>query len=457
MKLEPKCPYVLQSLTDDTHPNRDQSRMPRPFTFIHAADLHLDTPFSGIERNASAELAAKLRDATLDAFDRLVELCLETGAAFLVIAGDLCDAPERGIRAQTRLRRGFEKLHAAGTPVFIAAGNHDPLPNQASGGWATLARWPDSTHFFKSQAGHFAVERDGETLALVHGISYPKKEVETDLAAKLKRLPDDVFQVGVVHATLGEANAAGAHKPYAPTTMKTLIDSQLDYWALGHVHTRAVLRTDAPTVAYPGNIQALSSRETGPRGAYVVRVDDVGAVELEFAPLDSVRFAKAQTTIDGLADTSQLVLALADHLERIKGESDGRDVIVKLTLTGSGPLYAELSHTGALADLLEAVRDGEEGGEPLVWVAALRNRTSPVLDLDALRGQATLPATLLEKAERLAADEGALRTFAGEAFKDLLTTKSRTKMMEPDGAELLDELAQARDRALAHLAAGEDQ
>ena len=56
------------------------------FRFVHAADLHLDTPFEGLART-SPEVAAALRDASLDAFDALVELTLREDAAFLVIAG----------------------------------------------------------------------------------------------------------------------------------------------------------------------------------------------------------------------------------------------------------------------------------------------------------------------------------------------------------------------------------
>ena len=46
------------------------------FQFLHAADLHLDTPFSGMQR-VDARLAATLRDATTQAFKNLVAAALE--------------------------------------------------------------------------------------------------------------------------------------------------------------------------------------------------------------------------------------------------------------------------------------------------------------------------------------------------------------------------------------------
>ena len=69
------------------------------FRFLHAADLHLDTPFTGMRR-VDASLVATLRDATTRAFDNLVNAALEHSVAFVVIAGDIYDGPERGVRAQ---------------------------------------------------------------------------------------------------------------------------------------------------------------------------------------------------------------------------------------------------------------------------------------------------------------------------------------------------------------------
>jgi DNA repair exonuclease SbcCD nuclease subunit len=79
------------------------------FRFVHAADLHLDTPFEGVAK-AAPEVGDALREASLEALDRLVALTLDEGAAFLVLAGDIYDGAERGVRAQLRRRRGVERV-----------------------------------------------------------------------------------------------------------------------------------------------------------------------------------------------------------------------------------------------------------------------------------------------------------------------------------------------------------
>ena len=62
--------------------------------FVHAADLHIDSPLRNLSRYDGAP-AERIRRATRQALENLVELCLEEGAELLVIAGDLYDGEWR--------------------------------------------------------------------------------------------------------------------------------------------------------------------------------------------------------------------------------------------------------------------------------------------------------------------------------------------------------------------------
>jgi len=130
------------------------------FRFVHAADLHLDTPFKGL--TATDDLVAEaLRDASLDAFDNLVQLAIGCKAAFVLLAGDIYDGESRGVRAQLRFLRGLENLSSANIKVFVVHGNHDPL-----GGWSAIRQWPAGvTIFGHSDVECHSVQRDGQTLA----------------------------------------------------------------------------------------------------------------------------------------------------------------------------------------------------------------------------------------------------------------------------------------------------
>ena len=101
------------------------------------------------------------RDATTRAFDNLVNAALEHSVAFVVIAGDIYDGPERGVRAQLAFRNGLDRLAQAGIPSFVVHGNHDPLED----GWSAIRQWPDGVTVFGSESVATApVERDGQTL-----------------------------------------------------------------------------------------------------------------------------------------------------------------------------------------------------------------------------------------------------------------------------------------------------
>ena len=107
------------------------------FSFIHTADLHLDSPFSGL-RQVDGEIASLLKDATFRAFDNVVELALKNEVDFLLVAGDVYDAADRSLRAQLKFADGLKKLANGGIRSFVCHGNHDPLD-----GWIASLQWPE--------------------------------------------------------------------------------------------------------------------------------------------------------------------------------------------------------------------------------------------------------------------------------------------------------------------------
>src|SRR5580658_3317530 len=206
----------------------------RDFCFVHAADLHLDTPFEGV-RASAPDVAEALADASLAAFDSIVALALSRQAAFLVVAGDVYDGPDRGVRAQLRFHRGLEQLDAAGIRTFVVHGNHDPVDT----GWSAVRRWPPGVTIFPSGAvGEERVEVGGETIACVQGISYPRRDVRENLALRFGRPRGGALSVGVLHCNVGSTSE---HADYSPCTIDDLLTAGISYWALGHVHRHAVL------------------------------------------------------------------------------------------------------------------------------------------------------------------------------------------------------------------------
>ena len=55
--------------------------------FLHASDLHLDSPLRGLERYEGAPVE-EVRGATRRAFENMVQCALREKVDFVVIAGD---------------------------------------------------------------------------------------------------------------------------------------------------------------------------------------------------------------------------------------------------------------------------------------------------------------------------------------------------------------------------------
>jgi DNA repair exonuclease SbcCD nuclease subunit len=399
----------------------------KPFRFIHAADLHLDSPFRGLA-GLPEGIRERLRESTFHALERMVRLAFEQRADFVVIAGDVYDAADRSLRAQIRFQRAMEQLADYGIPAFVVHGNHDPL----DGRMARL-RWPETVRFFDSrEVGCYPAETgDRGTVAYVYGISYGTSAVTENLAAKFQ--PDDspVYKIGLLHANV---DGDPLHDNYAPCRIRDLADKRIDYWALGHVHNRQVLH-EYPHMVYPGNIQGRHIRETGEKGCYIVDVDAGGATCLTFHSLDSVRWFRRRISIDGLETEQQLKEAVEDELERVREEAGGRASVVRLELHGRGPLHARFQREPLLDELAfewraqEARLTEASAAYPFVWIETVDDRTGAEIDKSALMAQQNFLGDLLRMSAELASDSDRFETFAEEALAPMMNHPALRKLL----------------------------
>lgn len=382
------------------------------FRFIHAADLHLDTPFQGLSA-ADPAVAGVLRDASLEAFGELVKLAIEREAAFVLLSGDIYDGADRGVRAQLEFLRGLERLSSRGIETFIVHGNHDPLS-----GWSAIRNWPAGVTVFGSREVECReVVRDGATLARVYGISYARQDVSENLARRFSRKPAGGLHVGLLHCNVGNNSQ---HERYAPCELADLLNAGMDYWALGHVHQRGILN-DRPFVVYPGNLQGRSPKpsECGPKGAMLVEADTDGVRDVTFVPLDKARFVQAELDVSAAEDLPGLRRLLEDHAQTIRDENEGRHLVLRLSLTGRPAARADLRREGALDELLNDLRRQYASDRPMLHWESLADRTRMELDMDAIRDRGDFACEVLAFADELSADANALDEFLKKHLRDL--------------------------------------
>ena len=390
--------------------------------FIHAADLHLDSPFRGLA-HTSTKLRDELQAATLGAFARVVDHTIESNADFLLLAGDLYDSKDRSLRALVAFRRQMERLAERDISVYIVHGNHDPL-----NGWGSEFQLPPNVTTFTGKPATEPVIRRGKEIARVTGISYARERVTENLASSMKPDSDSPYSVGLLHA-----NVAGqtGHADYAPVTLDELSSSGFDYWALGHVHTRSILAQEPATVVYPGNPQGRNPREPGPRGCLQVDINRNGDAHLSFVETNLARWTHLEIPIQTHTRMDALVDALLEEGRTAAATFRG-PTVARCTLRGSGPLHSDLQRDGMAEELSEQLRT-------VLPVESLRIATGPVLDFESLTRTETLVADFLKLADR-ALEDPELRKKLSDSLEPLFR---RRDMTLPDDVKLREWMERA--------------
>jgi exonuclease SbcD len=341
------------------------------FRFVHAADLHLDAPFHGLRRTSPA-ITQALGQAPLAAWDALVQLTIDQNAAFLLLAGDICDGAERTIRAQARLLAGLQRLAAHGIRTFIVRGDEDP-----AGLWPGIRQWPDLVHCFGAHdIESVRVTVAGATVATIHGISHSVGK-PTNHARRFRRGPDAGLHIGLLHASMGRIGEVAACDHCELGDLET---SGMDYWALGHHHRYQRYSDRRPWIVYPGTLQgrSLHGDETGPKGAVVVTVTD-GAIDSATShALDAVRLTRAEVDTANLATSSDLRQVLPAVATRLRGEAQGRPVVACALLQGRRPAWAGPRLVNSLWDeVLQDARRDQTGEQPFVWWDSVLDMMDP--------------------------------------------------------------------------------
>ena len=402
------------------------------FRFIHAADLHLDSPFTGIRAAAPENVAAALYSATFDAYRNIIDLCVAERVDALLVAGDIYDGMDRSLRAQRAFIDGLRSLDATGIRSFVCHGNHDPLD-----GWEARLDYPDGCHRFGPDFEAVPIFPDEPDRALVYGISYPTRDVYDNLVSRLGLVDESAFTIGLLHANVGGNTD---HALYAPCSLDDLAQSGIDYWALGHVHTRQVSCASAlPRWCIPAIRRGRHPNETGARGVYLVEVDDTGSVSLDFRPTDTVRWERVSIDISALETEQDLLNEIDDAMQNLLDGAEGRSVVVRMTLAGRGELNRFLGQPGAVDDLLAGVNEQWAERLPFVWCERIEDETAAAIDRDALRSGEDFLAEVLRTADQLREEPASLHAELADLYQHRRFRQHLAGLTDEEMATLLDE------------------
>jgi len=300
--------------------------------FIHAADIHLDSPLRGLARYEGAPVD-EIREASRRALINLVQLAIEEKVDFVILSGDVFDSDWKDYSTGLFFISQMARLNQAKVRVYWASGNHDAIsPISRS------LKLPDNVNVFSTR--HFDSMRLEDVGTVIHGRSFSSRAVEEDWVPSFPKPVKDAFNIGILHTSL---SGYAGHDTYAPCSLESLVNKGYQYWALGHVHKGSVL-CENPRIVFPGNIQGRHIRETGAKGCWLVSFEDDEVTEADFCELDVVRWYSLAIDADG-SNGDDVFSKFKDQISDVLADAGGRTAAVRVIVSG-----ACASHTDFVKD-----------------------------------------------------------------------------------------------------------
>lgn len=356
---------------------------------IHAADLHMDSPFEGL----SAEKAALRRAEQRQLPAELAELCRREGAQLLLLAGDLLDSADAWAETGETLLSVLSELSI---PVMIAPGNHDWVSRSSP--YVRLP-FPANVHIFRRP--RLECVPLPELGVRVWGAGYTDNRCPPLLRGFAPEKAPGQLDILVLHGEVGRPAS-----PYCPMTEEELAGSGMDYAALGHVHTCSGLRRAGSVwYAWPGCPEGRGFDECGEKGVLSVSLSP-GAAEARFLPLGRRRYERL--AVEAGADPLRSVLSALP-------EGTQRDVY-RILLTG------ECDAPPDLAALSAALEDR-------FFALSLRDGTEPRRDLWARAAEDNLHGLFLRRMKK------ELEAAPDEASRQLVVMAVRAGLAAMEGRE----------------------
>ena len=298
---------------------------------LHAADLHLDSPMSGLRAYEDAPVE-ELRMATRTALGNLVDAAIAEEVALVLLAGDVFDGDWPDYGTGLHFAKEMGRLRDADIPVVMVLGNHD-----AASKLTRSLPLPDNVIVLDTHAPQTLTFP--ESGIAVHGQSYATPELREDLSAAFPAPVTDLLNIGLLHTA---AEGRPGHENYAPCSAEGLAARGYEIWALGHVHAREVLSAD-PLILFPGNLQGRSIRETGPKGATLIEVDHSGPPTERHFDLDCVRWELLRIDASKADGVDELFVSLAAAVREASEAAGERLLAAGVVFEGVSTAHASLA------------------------------------------------------------------------------------------------------------------
>lgn len=399
------------------------------YRFIHAADVHLDSPLRSLAMR-NADLAELIGGATRRAFTATVDLCLADKVDALLLAGDLYDGEQTSMKTALFLGQQMHRLHQAGIRTFVIRGNHDAMSRITN-----ELVLPDTVRVFGGHAETVEIDGvGGGPRVAFHGISFRHHHAPDSLLPRYRPPVPDTVNVGLMHTSLG---GASGHDDYAPCAEADLQASGFRYWALGHVHRRAIYEGGC-TVVMPGMPQGRDVGEPGPKSVSLVTVRDDGAIEIEERHTSIAEFERVRVDVSGCRDWAAVVTRIGAGLRAARERARSDHLVARVTVYGATALAWRIRRD---ADLLRTEAEQQASMLGRTWIDKV--------ELDCGRGAGAEGGGAVEELRRLIGGE----VLESEAFRVEVAAIAQELLAQlpPECRDAIGADGQASEALLAEL------
>lgn len=288
--------------------------------FIQVADLHLDTNFLGLLDLDKIALRKKELGET---FKKIIQytntIKEEEGLDFIAFAGDLFEQDYFSPQTiKSLIIYGFELLKPL--PVFIVAGNHDPLQNDSP---YLLYDWPENVHIFGSEFESFEIKPG----VFIYGISVAPENLMKNVLKELEVKDTSLLNIVLMHSAEGGGEESKVFGDCLPFSSQEILESSADYFILGHYHNfRKVPREDNVIKGYySGSPESLSFKETSERYVLKVKLEKGKSPEIEKISFQHRIYKEIEIDCTGLNSSEEVKGLLLEY----KDENAVLNIILK--------------------------------------------------------------------------------------------------------------------------------
>lgn len=351
---------------------------------LHCSDFHLGSELTYLGTGAGSR-----REELLIAFERIVAMCREKEVRLLLIAGDLFDGNSISAQAVAAVQKALSSIPE--TIVGISAGNHDCT---GAGSPYNKDGWSENVHIFSGEIKTVCFDDLGLRLC---GGGFSSPYQKEPLLQGFSAPDDELINIAVLH---GELSSAATDSFYNPITPYMLSASNLDYAALGHVHTATdILKAGKTRYGYCGCPEGRGFDEDGEKGVFIGEVGK-NHCDLEFVPTAARLHIVTEVDISSTENAGEIAKTVLDAID---GYADFRKNLYKIILIGE---------TASSPDIPAIKARLEQEG---IYFIKISDKTRAKLDITSLAEENSLRG--LFTAKLIASGENGDNSIYAEALR----------------------------------------